>query len=80
VSGFPVLYSYGQYKCTGALQGVDGETGEKDETVEYDKVEDNEFENCVRVPGELKPVLGYQETLISLSLHRTYILVSLKLR
>ena len=42
------------------------ETGENDETVEYDKV--GEFEKCVWVPGELKSGLGYQGTSVSLSL------------
>ena len=45
-----VLYSYRQYKCT---------AGENEETGEDDKVGDYEFEECVRVPGELKSFLNY---------------------
>ena len=36
--------------------------------MEDDKAGDNEVEKCVLVPGELKSVLGYQGTLVSLRL------------
>jgi hypothetical protein len=42
------------------------EETENDETYEDDKV--GEFEKCVGVPGEIKSGLGYQESLVSLSL------------
>ena len=54
-----------------AVQLLDSieETGENYETGEDDKV--GEFEKCVWVPGELKSGLGYQGTLVSLSLPKT---------
>ena len=42
-----------------------------DATGENDKAGDNEVEECARVLGELKPVLGYQETLVSIRLPQT---------
>ena len=42
-----------------------------DEPAEDDKAVDNEVEDCAWVLGELKLVLGYQETLVSLRLPRT---------
>jgi hypothetical protein len=42
------------------------EETENDETYEDDKV--GEFEKCVCFPGELNSSLGYQGTLVSLSL------------
>jgi hypothetical protein len=42
------------------------ETGGNYETCEDDKV--GEFEKCIWVPWELKSGLGYQRTLVSLSL------------
>jgi hypothetical protein len=42
------------------------ESGENAETGEEDKV--GEFGKCVWVPGELKPGLGYQGTLVILKL------------
>jgi hypothetical protein len=39
-----------------------------DKPAEDDKAGDNEVGECVLVPGELKSVLGYQGTLISIRL------------
>jgi hypothetical protein len=44
---------------------------ENDETAEDDKAGNNEVEECALVLGELKSVLGYQGTLVSLRLPRT---------
>ena len=41
-------------------------------------VMDNEFKECVYVHGELKSVLDYQGTLVSLRLHRTVVSFKLK--
>jgi hypothetical protein len=49
----------------------DCQNEETDETGEDDKVGDNLFEECVWLPWELKSVLGYKGTLVSLGLPRT---------
>jgi hypothetical protein len=54
-----------------------------DEPAEDDEAGDNEVEECAWVPKELKLVLGYQGTLVSIRLPRSWVslctLVSLKL-
>ena len=42
-----------------------------DEPADDDKAGDNEVDECGWVPGELKSVLGYQGTLVSLRLPGT---------
>ena len=50
---------------------------ENDETTKDTKAGDDEVEECVSVPGELKSVLGYQGTLVILKLQQFW--VSLRL-
>ena len=44
-----------------------------DEPAEDEKAGDNEVEECAWVPGDLKLVLGYQGTLVSLRVPKTWV-------